>query len=55
MIKKADGVSYRICTDYRVLNKLLINQEPINNVEEIWSNLHGSKFYSKMDLTKGFW
>jgi hypothetical protein len=56
MIKKADGVSYRICTDYRVLNKLLINQqEPINNVEELWSNIHGSKFYSKMDLTKGFW
>jgi hypothetical protein len=55
MIKKADGVSYRICTDYRVLNKLLINQqEPINNVEEIWSNIHGSKFYSKMDLKKGF-
>ncbi|HMK58804.1 MAG TPA: RNase H-like domain-containing protein [Nitrososphaeraceae archaeon] len=56
MIKKADGVSYRICTDFRVLNRLIVNhQEPINNIDEIWSKLHSSKWYSKMDLSKGFW
>jgi hypothetical protein len=56
MIKKADGVSYRICTDFRVLNKLITShQEPINNIDEIWSRLNGSRWYSKMDLSKGFW
>ena len=56
MIKKADGKSYRVCTDFRSVNKLLkFDQEPISNVEEIWSKLHGSQWYSKGDFCKGFW
>jgi hypothetical protein len=55
MIKKSDG-KYRICTDYRRLNKLIsTQQEHINNIEEIWARMHDSTWYSKMDLSKGFW
>ncbi|CAM1295897.1 Uncharacterised protein r2_g521 [Pycnogonum litorale] len=55
MVKKADG-SYRFCIDFRSLNKLLtLDAEPIPNPDRIFSNLGGSKYFSKLDMSKGFW
>src|SRR5260221_3283612 len=56
MVKKQDGKSYRVCTDFRALNKVLkTDLEPIPRMEEIWTKLQGSQYYSKIDLSKGFW
>ena len=55
MVKKPDG-STRVCVDYRKLNAVTVfDPEPIPNADEIFAKLAGSKYYSKFDLTKGYW
>jgi len=55
MVKKPDG-STRVCVDYRKLNKVTaFDPEPIPSAEEIFAKLGGHKFFSKFDLTKGYW
>jgi len=55
MVKKPDG-STRVCVDYRKLNQATVfDPEPIPNAEEIFAKLAGHKFFSKFDLTKGYW
>ena len=55
MVKKPDG-STRVCTDYRKLNSFTVfDPEPMPTAEEIFSKLAGDRFFSKFDLSKGYW
>ena len=55
IVKKKDG-SDRICVDYRKLNKLTVaDPEPMVTAEDLFQRLRKSKYYSKIDLSKGYW
>jgi len=54
-VEKPDG-STRVCVDYRKLNRVTIfDPEPMPTVEEIFAKLAGDQFFSKFDLSKGYW
>ena len=55
IVKKKDG-SDRICGDYRKLNKLTVaDPDPMITAEDLFQRLGKSKYYSKIDLSKGYW
>lgn len=55
LIGKPDG-STRVCVDYREINKQTVfDAEPIPDVEELFIQLANKKFFTKVDLSKGFW
>ena len=55
LVKKKCGQT-RFCIDFRALNKLTISDaEPIPEFEEMLTQIEGCKFFTQIDLAKGYW
>ncbi|XP_070207867.1 uncharacterized protein [Littorina saxatilis] len=55
LVKKKDG-STRFCIDFRALNKVTrFDAEPIPDPEVLFAKLRDKQFFTKIDLTKGYW
>ena len=55
LVQKKDG-SYRMCVDYRALNKNTIKNHcfPVPRIEDLFDKLQGSSYFSRIDLKSGY-
>ena len=55
LVDKPDG-SKRMVIDYRALNSATVrNRYPLPRVDELFDQLQGAKYFSKIDLRTGYW
>ncbi|GKF91853.1 putative reverse transcriptase domain-containing protein, partial [Tanacetum coccineum] len=53
-VKKKDD-SFRMCIDYRELNRLTVtNRYPLPRIDDLFDQLQGLQFFSKIDLRSGY-
>nr|GEX41349.1 reverse transcriptase domain-containing protein [Tanacetum cinerariifolium] len=54
IVNNKDG-SFRMCIDYRELNKLTVkNRYPLLRIDDLFDQLQGSSMYSKIDMRSGY-
>jgi len=54
-VSKKDG-SDRVCIDFRKLNKITLpDPEPMTQAEDLFQKMTTAKYFSILDLSKGFW
>jgi hypothetical protein len=47
---------WRLCVDYRALNQKLVRDNfPLPHPTDVFNELAGHRFYSRLDLASGFW
>ncbi|GJS84754.1 putative reverse transcriptase domain-containing protein [Tanacetum coccineum] len=55
LFAKKKDLSFRMCIDYRELNKLTVkNRYPLPRIDDLFDQLQGSQFFSKIDLRSGY-
>jgi transposase InsO family protein len=55
LVRKKDG-NVRFCVDYRRLNDVTVfDAEPLPDVEQLFASLGKSQYFTKIDLSKGYW
>ena len=55
IVEKRDG-SNKFCIDFRKLNLMTnFDTESMGNPDDIMAILNGNKFFTKIDLSKGYW
>ena len=55
VVKKKDE-SNRICVDYRKLNRITVTDpEPMTTADDLFQKLGQCQFFTKIDLSKGYW
>ncbi|GKB63533.1 putative reverse transcriptase domain-containing protein [Tanacetum coccineum] len=54
-ICEEEGYSMRLCVDYRELNRITVrNIYPLPRIDDLFDQLQGGKFFSKIDLRSGY-
>ena len=53
MVVKKKDFSDRICVNFRKLNK--ITPEPMTTPDELFQKMSHAKYFTTLDLSKGFW
>nr|GEY09150.1 putative reverse transcriptase domain-containing protein [Tanacetum cinerariifolium] len=54
-IRQKNDESFRMCIDYREINKLTVrNRYPLPRIDDLFDQLQGSSVYSKIDLRSGY-
>ncbi|UYV76949.1 K02A2.6-like [Cordylochernes scorpioides] len=55
MVPKKDG-NKRMCIDYRRLNEITLDdRQPLLHIQDMFDRLHGSRFFSTLDVAWGYW
>ncbi len=53
-VRKEDG-TLRLCIDYRQLNKVTVkNKYPLSQIDDLFDQLQGARYFSKIDLQSGY-